>query len=390
MVPVPEVRITALRHWLVRVPFTEMTEGATARRAASTRLVVRIETDAGIVGWGESICLLDSIEPVLVNVVAPIAIGMPVSAVEKLHRHVLGAGYYHHKRAAVMAITAVELAMWDAFGKLCGQPLCRMWGGQWREQVPVAAYLLIRDPTRLAEKAAWYQAQGFSDYKVKIGSGVASDLALLRAARATLGDAVHIRADCNGAWSRATARRQMEKLRELDLAYIEQPLEMDDLEGHAELRRLQPTPVALDESVYTVNDLANVIRAAAADIVLIDAHEAGGFFQARKQAAIAEAFGLGVTLHSGCELGLSQVANLHLAASIPELRLSIDSHYPLFADDILATPLRITQGCMRVPDGPGLGVEPDLDKLERYRTDRVRDAYLDPARPGWFPMKPAY
>jgi glucarate dehydratase len=385
-----DARITGHRHWLVRMPFDEMTEGATNRRAAATRLVVRLETDAGIVGWGETICLLDSIEPVLAKVVLPIARGMSVSEAEKLHRHVLGAGYYHHKRAAVMAIAAVELAMWDAFGQLCGQPLCRLWGGQWRETIPIAAYLLVHDPGRLAEKAAWYKAKGFRDYKVKIGTGAARDVAQLRAARKVLGDEAHIRADCNGAWSRATARRQFEKLREFDLAYIEQPLEMDDLEGHAELRRSQPIPIALDESVYTAGDLANVVRAGAADIVLLDAHEAGGFFQARKQAAIAEAFGLTVTLHAGCELGLSQVANLHLAASIPELRLSIDSHYPLFSDDILPEPLVIADGCMRVPDKPGLGVEPDLDKLERYRTDAVRDAYLDPARPGWFPMKPSY
>jgi len=114
MSAIADARITGYRHWLVRMPFDEMTEGATNRRAAATRLVVRLETDAGIVGWGETICLLDSIEPVLAKVVLPIALGMSVSDTEKLHRHVLGAGYYHHKRAAVMATVAIQRALSEA------------------------------------------------------------------------------------------------------------------------------------------------------------------------------------------------------------------------------------------------------------------------------------
>jgi len=112
-----------------------------------------------------------------------------------------------------------------------------------------------------------------------------------------------LRADVNGAWTPGTARRMLERLRPYDLQYIEQPLELDDLLGHAQLRAVQPVPVALDESAYTLADVSNIVRMAAADVILLDPHEIGGLWQTLKAAAIAEAAGIPVTLHSGGVVG---------------------------------------------------------------------------------------
>ena len=132
--------------------------GRRERDRASRGLIVELTTAGGIKGYGETICLLDAIPAVLDNVVIPCAIGKSVDQAESLYRHVLGAGYYHHKRAAVMAICAVEMAMWDAFGKACGQPLYRLWGGAWRDPIEICAYLLesdrdkcVADATRFPE-----------------------------------------------------------------------------------------------------------------------------------------------------------------------------------------------------------------------------------------------
>ncbi len=228
-----DAHISSIRHWMIKMPFSVSTQSASSRREGITRLVVEVTTDAGIKGYGESVCLLGFIEPVLIHAVIPVAIGKSVSAVEQLYRQVLGSGYYHHKRAAVMALCAVEMAMWDAHGKICKKPLSELWGGRWRDRVPVAAYLILADPKQLADMASEYRSQGFDQFKIKIGSGAVLDVELARTARETLGDGVHIRADVNGAWTRATARRQLERLRALDLAFVEQPLEMDDIEGHA-------------------------------------------------------------------------------------------------------------------------------------------------------------
>jgi len=355
-----------------------------------TRLIVELTTTGGLKGYGETICLLDAIPGVLDNVVIPCAIGKTVDQAESIYRHVLGAGYYHHKRAAVMAICAVEMAMWDAFGKACGQPLHRLWGGAWRNPIEICAYLLESDRDKCVADAKDFQKRGYTSFKLKIGFDEASDIALTRAIRDAIGPAPPLRLDVNGAWTPGTARRQLRKLVEFDPFYVEQPLELDDLEGHALLRTLQTIPIALDESAYTLNDVGNIVRANAADVILLDPHEAGGLWQTVKAAAIAESVGIPVTLHCGGELGLSQASYLHLAASIPNMTLAIDNERDYLGGDIITSPFVVEDGKLDVPSAPGLGVEVDLAAVEHYEVSDITGAYLDPGRPGWFPTKPAY
>lgn len=385
------LRIVEARYWMVRMPFRSDMEWASGRRSGTTRLLVRLTTAGGIVGWGETISLLDAIPAVLERVVLPIALTKSVDQAEALHRHVLGAGYYHHKRAAVMAICAVEMAMWDTFGRACGQPLHRLWGGLWRDRVEMAAYILAAEPAAAASAARAYLDRGHRSFKVKIGMSEATDIALVRAVREVIGPDLHLRADVNGAWTPGTARRMLERLRPFDLQYVEQPLEMDDLAGSTLLRRAQPVPIALDESAYTLADVGNIIRAEAADVVLLDPHEAGGLWQVVKQAAICEAVGIPVTLHSGAELGLSQAAYLHLAAAIPNMTIALDTEYAFLSGDVVSEGFELgSDGCFPVPTTPGLGVTVDERQVQAYSVSRIEGAYLDDRRPGWFPTKPAY
>jgi L-alanine-DL-glutamate epimerase-like enolase superfamily enzyme len=383
------MKINKISHWMVRIPLTESIAWASGARTGATRLVTKIETDEGVVGWGETICLIETVRAVFERVVAPLAVGYDVSQVERFGRHVLGAGYYHHKRAAVMATAAMEMAMWDALGKAAGQPLHVLWGGLWRDRVPASAYLFLSDPGKCADKAAWFLDQGYTTFKAKIGFGEAADVALLEAVRRRIGDC-QLRADVNGAWYPGTAKRLLRKLESVDLSYIEQPLPLENLAGHAELRRSQSTPVALDESAYTLEDVAAIVRADAADVVLLDPHEAGGLWQTIKAAAVCEAADLPVTLHSGAELGISQAAYVHLAASIPNMSLAIDTERAYLAADVVRNPPVLREGAFDVPQAPGLGVDVDEAALDAHRVDSIVGAYLDPARPGWFPIKPAY
>ncbi|WP_087000905.1 mandelate racemase/muconate lactonizing enzyme family protein [Rhizobium sullae] len=383
------MRITKVFHWLIRVPFTEDILWGSGRRIGTTRLVCRIETDAGITGWGETISLIANVPAVFADVVAPLAIGYPVTDVERLHRHVLGAGFYHHKRAAVMAIAALEMAMWDALGKQAGLPLYALWGGRWRKDVEAAAYLFTNDPAALKPRLQRFLDSGYETFKVKIGFDEKSDILLTETARNVIGGRP-LRLDVNGAWNIATAKRQLEKLKPFDPAYVEQPLELDDLAGHAALVAGSPVPIALDESAYTLSDIGNIVRAQAADVVLLDPHEAGGLWQTIKAAAICEAVGIPVTLHSGAELALSQSAYIHLAASIPNLSIAIDTERAYLGGDICANPPVLADGRFEVPEEPGLGVVIDEGSLERYRVSDIAGAYLDKQRADWFPVKPAY
>ena len=383
------MKIVNIASWLIRMPFSEDILWGSGRRTGATRLIVRLETDAGVEGWGETICLLDTVNAVFHGVAAKLAIGYDVANVERFARHVLGAGYYHHKRAAVMACAAIEMAMWDALGKRAGLPLHALWGGRWRDRVEASAYLFKPDPAACADKAAAFLDQGYTTFKVKIGFDERSDVALLEAVRAQIGRCP-LRADVNGAWYPGTARRVLERLRGLDLAYVEQPLPLEDLRGHAALRAAQPVPIALDESAYTLEDVGEIVRADAADVVLLDPHEAGGLWQTIKAAAVCEAANLPITLHSGAELAISQAAYVHLGAALPNMVLAIDTERAYLGGDIAPDAPALTDGAFDVPDAPGLGVTPDVSLLDRYRVDSIEGAYLDAGRPGWFPVKPAY
>lgn len=383
------MQIAKVEHWMVRVPFTETISWGSGARIGTTRLVVRIETGEGLVGWGETLCLIDTVPAVFKSVVAPLAIGRSVAEAETLFRHVLGAGYYHHKRAAVMAIAALEMAMWDALGKSAALPCHALWGGRYRNRVAAAAYTFTRDPDALAERLSAFRARGFGTFKVKIGFDAESDIALASVARQAIGDAP-LRLDVNGAWTPGTARRQLARLTEIDPAYVEQPLELDDVAGHAALRRFQSVPLALDESAYTLQDVGNIVQADAADVILLDPHQAGGLWQTIKAAGLAEARGIPVSLHSGAELAISQAAYVHLAATIPNMTLAIDTERDYLGADVAPDTPMLENGAFALPDAPGLGVSPDIAAIQEYEVTSIEGAYLDASRPDWFPVKPAY
>ena len=350
---------------------------------------MQVHTADGTVGIGETICLWEFVQPVLARTIIPLALGEDACDIEKLCKKIEGAGYYHHIRALVAALGGFEMALWDIVGKQANMPLYKLWGGAYRNPIPMIAYLQAKDPQQIAEESAAAVAQGFETIKVKIGMSPESDLEIVKAARAAAPHA-KLRADVNGAWTIGTAKRMMRKLEQYDLEYVEQPLPLDDLAGHAYLRKLFSTPIALDESAYTMQDVLTIIRAEAADVILLDPHQSGGLHRCRKAAAIAEAADIPVTFHSGAELGISTAAFLHLAASIPNLMLAVDNQQPNLTDDIVNTPHKIESGSIAVPNGAGLGVTIDPPKLATYRCDEIGNPYLDEDRPEWFPTKPQY
>jgi glucarate dehydratase len=134
----------------------------------------------------------------------------------------------------------------------------------------------------------------------------------------------------------------------------------------------------------------NAIQMGTADVILADPHEAGGLWQCLKIGAVCEAAGIHIGMHSGGELGLTQAAYLHLAASMPNAKIALDTIYHLHTDDILKNRITFETGYADVPKGPGLGVEIDLEKLEAYRTDTITSAYLNPDKPDWFSEKPEF
>ena len=196
----------------------------------------------------------------------------------------LGAGYYHHKRAAVMAICAVEMAMWDAFGKVCGQPLYRLWGGRWRQRIPLAAYLLQSDPVQVVDGRARVPGttatRRSSSRSATTSAPTSSSRALVREVdrsrraaaprRERRVDAGHGASANADAWCRSIPRTSSSR---------------SSSTTSRAMPRCAPSqsiPIALDESAYTLQDVGNIVRAQAADVILLDPHEAGGLWPTRE------------------------------------------------------------------------------------------------------------
>jgi glucarate dehydratase len=385
------MKIAAIDHWIVSVPYKQQIAFSSTARNNATRLLVRLETVDGVVGWGETLCLLDFIEPVLTSVVIPTALGLSVHEIERLGRLVEASGYYHHQRAAVMATSAVEMAMWDAYGKTLGVPCHQLWGGAFRDKVEIAAYTMTGDIREFEAHLRAMVERDYLTFKIKIGFGEDLDVEMVRRAREIVGGR-KLRADVNSVWTQGTAKRILRKLADCDLQYIEQPLPVYDLAGHAELRAVQTTPVALDESAYSTGDVGAILAARAADVLLLDPSEAGGMWEVRKQAAAAEAACIPVGLHSGGELGPSLAAYMHLAACTPNMWLAIDWSGEHVGDVVVRDLQYLPQGgYVPVPMGPGLGVDVDLDKVEKYAVDTIPFSYRPTDKvTGYIPIKPHY
>jgi o-succinylbenzoate synthase len=231
--------------------------------------------------------------------------------------------------------------------------------------VPVNATIGDGDSEATVDAAARAVASGFDCLKVKVGArGLDDDVERLRAVRRAVGDAVALRADANGAWDRPTAREAVARLAPLDLAYLEQPLPADDLEGAAALRSLQragaqaadgdpPVPIALDESLST-RGIDAVLDAAAADAVVLKPMALGGPDRAVAAAVRARAAGVEPVVTTTVDAVVARTAAVHVAAAIPDVAACGLATGSLLETDLAADPCRIGEGAASVPSGPGL------------------------------------
>ncbi len=348
-------------------------KGGRGSHTVSPFLLIKVHTDEGITGLGEVSCTPgwsgeDQVTAAhfIETHLAPLLIGEDPTEIERLtirlQRGIAGNPFTK---------SGLEIALWDILGKAAGLPLYRLLGGPVRAVVPTKFSVSGQPPDRAAEIAAWAVAQGFQAMKVKVGLNPDEDVARVRAVRAAVGPGVRLGVDANGGWSPRVAIQTIRRLAEFGIAFVEQPVPALDVTWLADVRRRVDVPVMADESVYTLQDAMAVVRAAAADALSVYVGKGGGIGPARKIAAVAEAAGLTCTVGSNLELGVASAAMIHLAMATPGIgaeEFPCDILGPFFyEDDVLAEPLPITAGEARPSERPGLGVELDEGKVERYR-----------------------
>lgn len=348
--------------------------------------LVEVQTDTGITGWGEALC--QGLQPPQIAAAAiesalqPLLVGADPLQIEPLwHRMYLHTRDYGMKGAVIAAISAVDIALWDIAGKSLGQPVWRLLGGAFRERVQVYATGFYRiagqgEAPRLADEAVQRAAEGFRFLKIKLGFGVADDLAVMQAvARAIEGRGLRMMIDTNHAYGVADAVRLGRALAPLDLRWYEEPVAAEDLAGYGELRAKLDLPIAGGENEFTAFGFRHLLEARALDIAQPDVCAAGGFTACRHIAALALAHGVQVNPHVwGSSVG--QVASLHLICALPAANHALFADEPVFEYDcsshpfreaLIDKPLRHQEGWLARPAGAGLGIEIDRKALERFR-----------------------
>ncbi|MFF4256839.1 glucarate dehydratase family protein [Streptomyces sp. NPDC001663] len=350
------------------------------------RIILQLVLEDGTVGLGESPGGTPRLERL--EAAAKVVVGMDVFDTTAIGGAIdaalLPTVPSSHERG--WTTSAVEVACLDAQGKLLGRPVSDLLGGTVRDSVPFAAYLFYRwaehpaldgraaigddwgtalDPAGIVEQARLMQQRcGFRSFKLKGGVFPPDEeIAAIRAlAEAFPGQP--LRLDPNTAWTVQTSKYVA---RELDgvLEYLEDPTK--GIEGMAQVAQDSPLPLATNMCVIAWEHLKPAIEQNAIQVLLTDHHYWGGLRRTRELAAVCEAFGLALSMHSNSHLGISLAAMTHVAAAIPNLDHSCDTHYPWnFADDVIRPGvLEFRDGEVRVPTGPGLGVELDHEALER-------------------------
>jgi L-alanine-DL-glutamate epimerase-like enolase superfamily enzyme len=333
----------------------------------SLRLVIRVETDEGVVGWGET--MVDP-EPGLAmaaveNVVAPAVVGRNVWEIEAL----LDSFDFPYMDVTPY-VGGVEMALWDALGKSLGAPVHQLLGGKRTDEVPVAYCLGILDPEESAAQARWARDQGFEVIKTKGGLDVDQDVDRLVAMHEAVDGDLRFRLDGNQTMSFEEATTTAARLEDAGvyLQYFEQPLRVDNVGGYKRLRQRLRTAIGVNEDAYHARNLFELVREDAIDAAVVDLIPMGGLLAAKKAMGLVDDANVSVAHHSSFDLGIKTAAVLQLVAASPAMDLPPDRVNYALADDVIEERFEVTDGTMPVPDGPGLGVTVSEEKLDEHRT----------------------
>lgn len=365
------------------------------------RTVVEIEADNGLIGLGEMGGGGQSAEDAVTGL-KPYLLGHDPARTEALRWMLANptASLYNNR---TQLLAAVEFACLDLQGRDLGVPVHGLLGGKVRDTVPFASYLFFRHPAddgtgeirtadQLVEHARALVAEhGFSVHKLKGGVFPPDYERECFRALAEAFPGHRVRFDPNGAFGVEEAIRFARGIEDLDNDYLEDPTW--GMNGMRRVRENTSIPLATNTVVVNFEQLAANVRDPAVDVILLDTTFWGGIRACVKAAGVCETFQLGVAVHSSGELGIQLATMLQLGAVVPNLSFAADAHYHHLRDDIIAGgKLPYVDGAIAVPDGPGLGVELDRDKVAEYaELFRELGPYpydRDPARPGWYPLLP--
>jgi len=366
-------RVEAVRTTLVDLPLRRPHQFRDTTTDVQGVLLVRVSTSDGVVGLGEGVVpggpwwggeSVETMKVVVDRYLTPLAVaadlpGLPALR-DRMDRLVA---------ANPFAKCALETAMWDAWARTLGVPMHALLGGRCRNSLPVTWAIGAADPDVVVEEAlAKVESGGHTSIKLKMGAlEPAADVARIEKIASSLAQVTSVRVDLNGAWDELTATRLLPRLEQAGIDLVEQPTPAWDVDALVRLSGLLRIPVMADESLRSDHDALTLAARRAADVFSLKIGKSGGYLVTQRIAAVAQAAGIPCHGGTGIESSLGTLAGAHLLATLPAVTYGSELFGPLLmTDGLLAEPLDYRDGALHLPDGPGLGVDLDEDRVTRY------------------------
>ena len=338
-------------------------------------LFVRMETDDGLVGWGEqraeprwSYETIETMVAAIRHHLAPLAIGLSPFEIGKFHEKAEAELSVSVSNGMPFARAAMDMAFHDLAGKLAGVPLHALLGGALSDEVALCSAIGVDTPDQMAAHAL--ESKMYSAYKIKVSGDAVQDERRLRRIAEVTGDKP-LWLDANQSYTPGNMLRLLDAVADLSaIVCVEQPVKSPDWSGMASVRMRSRLPVAIDEGSFSAMDLAKVSRFQAADMVVLKICKAGGIRKSLETASVARANGMELLGSGLTDCGVAFAAALHLFSTL-RLALPAELNGPELLQDMLVKGLDIRDGVARVPAGPGLGVEPEMEKLRELSMEGI-------------------
>ncbi len=363
------MKIVDLKTTILAVPFKKQTVWPYGQWNGMTVIVIELETDEGIIGIGESLAEPSPAKATeaYIQRAKPLLIGENPFDTERLTKKMEGfGGWALARQMAGHILGGIDMALWDIIGKACKQPVYNLLGGKIRDRAEFFRYVPHDEPEAMARDAKLHVDKGYSTIYCKY-SNIEHLTDALTAIRSAIGMEPRLWVDFNQTLSVGFTLAYLKELEHLRIDIIEQPVLAADLAGMAQIRKATSARLLAHESSMTLYEAMATIKAEAADIISIEPRMTWGMLGAKKGAALAEAAGMPALIHSSAELGVAMAAFLHILVSTPNMILPNQGMYDWYADDYIKEGVLTYEGAsLRVPDGPGLGVELDRDKMALY------------------------
>ncbi len=330
--------------------------------SAFDMLLIRVETESGIVGWGEAFSYncRRAVQGALEDMIAPIVVGRDAADISRLmHELQQTLHLFGRYGITIFALSGLDIALWDIAGKAASLPLCRLFGGTVRDEIPGYASLFkYNDPERVAERTKSAIAEGYA--YVKLHETNESEV---KAARDAAGDEIPIMLDTNCAWTPTEARDMALRLKPYDLYWLEEPIfPPENFRALARLQAETGVPLAAGENACTAFQFHEMFAAGAVTYAQPSVTKVGGITESRKIASLAEINNVTLMPHSPY-FGPGFLATLHLMAAHPDRGL-VEWFYVSREACLYGDPITPVGGVFRVPEGPGLGWDPDPDVIK--------------------------